>query len=85
MGGCRFRVKLSDQPDRTKWIVGATLTISFGFLDEETWQTLVTELRSLSADQDQVILGLSFKMEVETETQRAALEFLRGIITSLLD
>lgn len=85
IGGCRFRVKLKEQPDLTKLSIGATLSISFGFLGGDTWQTLVTELRSLVMDEDQIILGLSFKQDVETEDQRKALEFIRGIITSLLD
>lgn len=85
LGGCRFRVKLTDQIDLTKRVVGSTLTISFGFLNEETWQVLETELRSMTMDKDQVILGLLFKTDVDTKAQQTAMEFIRGMITTLLD
>jgi len=85
MGGCRFRAKLNGQEDLTTLKVGETLALAFGFLGEETWQTLVTELRSLALDKKQVTLGLSFNLDTESERQRRALESIRGMITNLLE
>jgi c-di-GMP-binding flagellar brake protein YcgR len=85
IGGCRFRAKAGDNPGAAKLAVGSPLTLSFGFLGEDTWQTLETELRSLVIDNRQVTMGLSFREDVDTAPQRKALESIRGMITNLLD
>lgn len=83
MGGCRFRAKASDQPGLVNLTVGEPLRVSFRFLGEETWQTLIMELRSLVVDKNQVTMGLSIMAGIETEPQRKAMAFIREIITSL--
>ncbi|PKN33899.1 MAG: hypothetical protein CVU61_11420 [Deltaproteobacteria bacterium HGW-Deltaproteobacteria-19] len=83
MGGCRFQAKANSCSDLGKLSVGETINLSFRFLGEEAWQTLVMELRSLVVDNKQVMMGLSIKTGIETEPQRKAMAFIREIITSL--
>jgi c-di-GMP-binding flagellar brake protein YcgR len=85
MGGCRFRTKAGDRPDLARLAMGESLSLSFGLLGEETRHILVAELRSLVQDTEQITMGLLFGADVETESQRKALEFIRGMITNLLN
>ncbi|NPU85491.1 MAG: flagellar brake protein [Syntrophaceae bacterium] len=85
MGGCRFRAKVNDYPDLATLTMGETVTLSFRFIGEETWQALVMELRSLTVDKKMVTMGLSIKEGIETEPQRKAMAFIQEIVTSLQD